>query len=242
MKKILSLTASIFLSITIAAQNYERNPICGTDTITVNSVSMKLGDTIRLKAFECTQISKFGLRLDVGFNHFSYNAKTKNWLGNHNGALVGLALVWGDLNFGIKFKIATIKTNSELDVNGVQLPLNTQLNPVKVNFDIGYSINLKHNFSIEPFLAMTYHDFIILNEDGLGKEYDINKLWAPIVGTTINKYFPLSNRQFISIFVRYGYGFANFRKVHQDLGFGYSDISEGIGLKGFMEKSFLKRL
>ena len=242
MKNSLFLIVFSLFSITSFTQNYERDTICGTDTIYVDHTSMKTGVSNQFKAFRCTKISKVGFRLDLGFNHYRYNNKTKNWLGNHNGPLVGLTLAWGNLNLGGKFKIATINTHTDLDFNGDQLSINTKLNPVKVDIDLGYSINLKHSISIEPFIAVTLHDFIVLDVEDLGNNYDINKLWAPMVGTTINKYFPLDDYRFVSIFIRYGYGLADFKKVNKDLGFGYSDLSLGIGLKGFRKRTFLKKL
>ena len=86
------------------------------------------------------------------------------------------------------------------------------------------------------------HDFIIIDEEELGKQYHISKLWAPTFGTTINKYFPVDDHQFVSIFIRYGYGLADFKKVNRNLGFGYSDLSVGISLKGFVKRTFLKKL
>ena len=229
-------------STTTTAQNYERNIICETDTFNIDRRSMKTTEPIRYKAIWCTQVSKFGLRLDVGFNHTVYNAKTKDWLGNHNGPLAGLTVAWGDLNLGAKIKLATVNPIAVLNFNGEQLTRDAKINPVKFDFNIGYSINLKNNISIEPYIALTKHDFIVLNQEELGKKFDFNKLWAPSIGTTINKYFQVDDFQFISVFVRYGYGLADFKKVHNDLGYGYSDLSVGIGFKGFIKRIFLKKI
>lgn len=242
MKNSFFLLALILLSTTTIAQNYERNIICEPDTINVDSRSMKTVEHIRYKAIWCTQVSKFGLRLDVGFNHTVYNVKTKEWLGNHNGSLAGLTVAWGDLNLGAKIKLATVHPIAVLDFNGEQLTRDAKINPVKCDFNLGYSINLKHNISIEPYIALTMHDFKVLNEEKLGKKFNLNKLWTPSIGTTIHKYFQIDDFQFINVFVRYGYGFADFKKVHNELGYGYSDLSLGIGFKGFIKRNFLKKI
>src|SRR5687768_16745355 len=135
MKYTFLLTTLIIFSTKIFGQNYERNSICGTDTINVDYRSIKTGDRIQYKAFECTKVSKLGIRIDLGFNHYIYNSKTRNWLGNHNGALFGLTIAYRDFNFGAKFKPATVKPKLELGFNGEMLTEDAKLNPIKIDYD-----------------------------------------------------------------------------------------------------------
>ncbi|HRP89446.1 MAG TPA: hypothetical protein PKX92_05360 [Edaphocola sp.] len=236
------LTALIFFSSTLFGQNYERKNVCGTDTITVEHWSLKTGDKIQYKAFECTKVSKLGIRIDLGFNHYIYNSKTRNWLGNHNGVLFGLTIAYGDFNFGVKFKPATVNPKQVLDFDGQRLTEDAKLNPIKVDYDFSYSVNLKHNFAIEPYIALTAKSFIVINENEIGKSYDINKTKGLTIGTTLNKYFKLKDFQFLALFVKYGYGLSDFKKINENLGIGYSDIVIGVAYKGFIKQQFLKRL
>ncbi|WP_119079625.1 hypothetical protein [Chitinophaga alhagiae] len=238
----LLLLISVLLSTHAFGQHYERNSICGNDTIEVDYISIKTGESVQYKAFECTKVAKLGIRIDIGFNHYQYNAKTENWLGSHSGPLVGLTIAYGNFNFGVKFKPATISPKQNLDFHGEQLTNSAKLNPNKIDFDFGYAVNFKHNISLEPYIALTANSFIVINEEELGKNYHINRTKGFTVGTTLNKYFRLKDFQFLSVFAKYGYGLTNFKKVHPSLGVGYSDIAVGIAYKGFIKQRFLKRI
>jgi hypothetical protein len=238
---LLFLTFFIY-SARLFGQVYERNTICNNDTINVDHISLKMGKRILYKAFECEKVSKLGIRFDIGFNHYKYNPKTRKWLGNHNGPLFGLTIAYGDFNLGAKFKPATIKPKQDLDFNNETLTNEAKLNPIKIDYDFSYSINFKHDFSIEPYVALTTNSFIVINEDELGKNYNINKVNGLTIGTAINKYFHLKDYQFFSVFVKYGYGLTNFKKVNSNLGIGYSDFTIGIAYKGFLKRRFLKQI
>lgn len=232
----------VLLSTHAFGQNYERNSICGNDTIEVDYISIKTGARVQYKAFECTKVSKLGIRIDIAFNHYRYNAKTENWLGNHNGPLLGLTIAYGNFNFGVKFKPATVRPKQNLDFNGEQLTNNAKLNPNKIDYDFSYSVDFKHNISLEPYIAFTANSFPVVNEEELGKTYHINKTKGFTAGVALNKYFRLKDFQFFSVFAKYGYGLTDFKKVNSSLGFGYSDIAIGIAYKGFFKQLFLKRI
>ena len=242
MKKYLPILALAFFPTAVSAQNYERNSVCGTDTINVDHRDLKQGGRIRYKAFECTKPSMLGIRVDIGFNHYLYNSRTRNWLGNHNGALLGLSIAYGDFSLGAKFKPATVNPRETLEFNGEFLTREAKLNPIKIDYEIGYSFNLKHNFSIEPYIALTSNSFIVINEEELGKTYEIDDTRGLTIGTTLNKYFRLKDFRFLALFARYGYGLSNFRKTNNNLDAGYSDIAVGIAYKGFSKQRYLKRI
>jgi len=242
MKNYLFFLTIFFYSTPLWGQVYERNRICKNDTIDVDYIDFRTEKRIQYKAFECEKVSKLGIRIDIGFNHYKYNPKTRNWLGNHNGPLLGLTVAYGDFNMGIKFKPATVNPKQDLDFNGEILANEAELNPIKIDYDVSYSINFKHNLSIEPYAALTANSFIVINEDKLGKNYKINKVHGLTIGTTINKYFHLKDYLFFSVFAKYGYGLTNFKKVNSSLGIGYSDFVIGIAYKGFVKRIFLKRI
>jgi len=240
MKNCLFFLTIFLISPQLFGQAYERNTICKNDTIKVDYVSLKRGVRIQYKAFECEKVSKLGIRVDIGFDHYKYNSKTRNWLGNHNGPLFGLTIAYENFNIGAKFKPATVNPKQDLDFNGETLTNEANLNPIKIDYDFSYSINFKHNFSIEPYVALTANSFTVINEDELGKNYIIDKVHGLTIGTSINKYFHLIDYQFISVFAKYGYGLTNFEKVNSSLGFGYSDFTIGVAYKGFIKQRFLK--
>lgn len=240
MKQFLLIAAFIAISARAGAQNYEREAVCSSDTVMVPG-NPKLSGRL-YKAFECTKVSKLGLRVELGFNHYGYNPQTRNWLGNHNGPLLGLAIAYGDFNLGIKFKPATVSPRQELAFDGVALTKDAKLNPNKIDYDLSYSINFKHNISLEPYIALTSNSFVVINEAELDRQYHIDKTRGLTLGTSLNKYFRLKNFQFFSVFARYGYGLSDFKKTHSNLGRGYGDIAVGVAYKGFIKQTYWKRL
>ena len=241
MKHYIVFAILLIYSPVIFAQTYNRNSICGTDTVDVDYRDRMIG-RVQYKAFECTRVSKVGVRVELGFNRYSYNAKTKNWLGNHNGGMLGLGIAYMDFTVGARFKPATVNPKRELYFSGELLTTAADVNPVKVEYDVSYSINLKHNLSIEPYVALTRNSFFVINEDELGKKYDINKTNGFTIGAAVNKYIHIKDFQFSSVFARYGYGLSDFRRINSDLGVGYSDLVIGIAYKGFGKQRFHKRL
>lgn len=182
------------------------------------------------------------MRFDFGYSSFSYNQKTKSWLGSHGGALLGLTLVHQKLNLGVKFKVATVTPGSQLVFNGDTLTNKADLNPIKVDFYAGYSLDLKHNLSIQPYIGLTKNLFHVINEEELGKSFSIRNIYGLNTGMTINKYFKLKEFQFLSLFLTYGYGFTNFKKVDNSLGTGYSEWNLGLSYKVFAKKRFHERI
>lgn len=239
MKKAFSIFIFFILAATCYGQLYNKEKHCGADTINVDTYNRKTGESIKYKAFECTQVSNFGIRVDIGFNTYSYSNNTKQWLGDHNGALFGLTLAYKNFNFGVKFKPATVNPKSVLVFNGDTLPKNADLNPIKFEYDISYSLALKYNFAIEPYIALTNNSFHVINEKDLNKNYKISKIIGLTTGLTLNKYFKLNEFKFLAVFVKYGYGFTNFKKANSQLGRGYSDFSVGIAYKAFYKRNFL---
>src|SRR5690606_8055042 len=69
---------ALFVSTQLCGQVYERNAICGNDTVNVDHISLKTGERIQYNAYECQKVSKLGIRVDIGFNHYKYNSKTRN--------------------------------------------------------------------------------------------------------------------------------------------------------------------
>ena len=239
MKKTISIFVFYIIAATCFGQLYDREKHCGTDTIHVDTYNRKTGESIKYKAFECTQISNFGIRVDIGFNTYSYNNNTKQWLGDHNGALFGLTVAYKKFNFGVKFKPATVNPKSELVFNGETLPKKAKLNPIKFEYAISYSLTLTYNFAIEPYTALTNNSFHVINEKDLNKNYTISSCTGLTTGVTLNKYFEPKEFKFLAVFVKYGYGFTNFKKTHSQLGTGYSDFSVGIAYKAFYKRKFL---
>ena len=223
-------------------QTYNKDKTCGADTIYIDTRSLKTGDGINYKAFSCTQVSHFGIRVNLGFSWFSYYGGTKKWIGNHNAGVFGLALVYGKFNLGVDFKLTTVTPGSKLVFSSDTLTPEAKLNPIKAVFFTGYSIDLKNNFSLEPHVGITKNSFYVINEKELNTSFNIPKVYGLNSGVTLNKYFRLKEFQFISVFFSYNYGFTNFKKINPNLGKGYSEWSCGLSYKVFGKRSFHERL
>lgn len=242
MKKNAYFLASFFSMATCFAQPKYPDTHCSTDTIYAHTYDKNTGVRISYKAFKCTQFSKFGIRVDVGFNASNYNRNTREWLGHPVGASVGLGLSYKRFNFGLRFKPATARPQTVLTFNGVELPMNAKLYPVKLEYEFSYSLPLPHQLAIEPYIAFTKNGFQVINENELGNKYAIPAVGGFTSGVALNKYFALNHFRSLAVFVKYGYGFTDFKKANNQLGRGYSDFSAGIAFKVPFRRHFLNRI
>ena len=229
-------------------QQYNREKNCHPDTIIVSIdrrhlIKTDLPDSVReYKAFRCTQVSPFGFRVDIGIAHYHYAGSTSQWIGNHFAPSLGLTLAYKKMNFGARFKPWTVRPGSRLSFNNDTLPTSAKLNPVKIDYFFGYSIDLSRNISVEPYAGLSTNIFNVINEKELNQSFDIPKVTGMIGGVYINKYFTIRPFKFISTFINAGYSSANFKKVHNQLDRGYFEWSVGVGYKVFGKRHFSDRI
>lgn len=234
--KIIILTLLFPLCIiNIFGQNLNWEKKCENDTVIISRPIVHLSRYNSFKAIYCNKTSDFGLRVDIGVSHFMYNKPTSKWLGNHNGASVGFIFALRNFNFGIRFKLSTVNPNTDLIFNNDTLTSSAELNPIKLDYFVGYSIDFQKNISIEPYVGFSRNIFIVINEQELKKNFSIPETNGIITGLSINKYFNIKEKKFISIFLTYGYSFVDFSKVNSGLDRGYADITMGVAYKGFTQ-------
>lgn len=249
MKKILLIYFVLFSSNCIVAQRVNKDVICHADTFIIRG-QVKVRDagnkwidsTYLYRAQLCQSRSIVGLRLDLGFAKYFYNEPTASWLGNHGGPVFNLSLAIKTLNFGVRFKPWTIHPLEELDFNGIPLPTQAELNPIKIDYYIGYSIDFKKNISLEPSLGYSSSIFKVINEDKLGQNYSLPGTGGMVCELTLNKYFNLQQYEYICIFGSFGYGFVDFKNVHASLDTGYYAWSIGLAFKDFFKKQYYRRI
>jgi hypothetical protein len=198
--------------------------------------------TTRFRAVMCKKITTTGLRIETGISKYFYNEKTQQWLGNHGGPNLNFILTVNKLNFGLRFKPWTVNPTKELVFNSDTLTKLASLNPVKVDYFVGYSIDLNHNISIEPYIGISNSTFHVINEVELKKSFTIPSINGLISGITFNKYFKIKEGEYIAVFANAGYSFTDFKKVHESLEMGYIDCTLGVAYKGFFVKQFLKKV
>jgi hypothetical protein len=236
-----TLMVTLILHACIAhGQQYNRDAVCGSDTEQVRYVSLRSIEPVNYQAFRCRQVSRWGIRPEIGRSSYVYTPQTARWLGKHNGASFALYVAYGDFNLGARFILATVTPQTELMLDGKPLTGEAKLNPNKGEYSAGYSLNLKYNFCLEPYIAITKNEFRVINEDSLQQHYQIPRVSGFTAGIGLNKYFRLTDFQFLTLFVRYGHGFTDFGKVHSSLGVGYSEWCFGLAYKGFAQKFFMK--
>lgn len=223
------------------AQQYNQEKVCGTDTLNVSYRNHR-GDFIRFRGFKCTQVAKLGIRLDLGYNGYIFNARTRQWLGNPNGALIGLSLLHGRIGYGLRFKPASARLKMPLAAGGDTLGIRDTLNPGRIDLYLGYSFNFSGNWSLEPYLGVTRNLFYVKTEKGSGKSFSMPRVYGLNAGLTVNKYFSLKAYSFLGVFLTYGYGFSNFRKLNPGLGAGYGEWIAGLAYKGFARRHFHEKL
>lgn len=216
-------------------QNLNWEKKCETDTVIISRPFIHLNSTNSYKGIYCNKTSDFGLRIDVGVSRYIYNKSTSNWLGNHNSLSIGFIFALRHFNFGFRFKPWTVNPSNELIFNSDTLTKSADLNPIKLDYFIGYSIDFKNNISFEPYIGLSRNIFKVINEQELKKNFSIPETNGLITGLSINKYFNLKEKKFISIFLNIGYSFVNFNNVNSGLDRGYADITMGIAYKGFTQ-------
>jgi hypothetical protein len=234
--------ALLFPCYAVQAQQYKRNKVCGTDTITVNGYDLKMGRPFQYRGFECTKASALGIRVEFGYNQCNYNGNTKQWLGVYEGGILGLHLALLKWNAGVRFKLGTATPRTQVLAGGDTIDGRASFNPIKVDYTLGYSIDLKHNFSIEPCMGITKNTFHVVNAKELGKTYRLPTIYSLYTGLTLNKYFKLKDFQFLSLYLSYGQGFTNFKKLNTGLGKGYSEWAVGIAYKVFANLKFQEKI
>ena len=241
MKNIALLIALLFFGNNIYSQIWNNEVICSPNPVIIRR-SYKFNDSvITYNAYLCQTRSKIAVRLEVGISKYFYNPSTSKWLGQHGGPNFNLFLSYNKLNAGVKLKPWTINPKQVLDFNGTILPVTAKLNPTKIDFIIGYSLDLKRNFSLEPNIGFTRSVFEVINEEELEQYYSIPKTGGFLIGLTANKYFNFKEYEYISIFGNIAYGFVDFAKVHHSLASGYAELTLGIAYKGFLTKYFYKQ-
>ncbi len=246
----LIITSAIVISTTSFGQKWNSEIICSSDTLTVEPyVSMKYNpdkmDSVNqelYKIVQCRTRSNVGFRMDIAVSNYYYGDKTTSWIGQHGGPNFNFILVVNKLNFGFRFKPWTIEPKQEMDFNGQILPTTANLNNIRLDYYVGYSVDFEKLVSVEPYLGYNRTSFLVIDEVELNQEFTFDKTGGLIVGTTLNKYFKLKVYGYISVFGTVGYGFVNYKKVHSDLDNGYFEWNLGVAMKVFGTKRFNKRV
>jgi len=250
MRNILIVLMVLFVSNEIYGQKWNKEIICSSDTIVIDPrKEMKFipenFDTSKLSPYriiQCRTRSDLGFRVEIGISKYYYGTKTKDWIGNHIGPNFNFILTIDKFNFGFRFKPWTVNPQKELTFSGQNLPTNAKLNPVKLDYYLGYSFDFNYLLSIEPYLGYNRSLFIVINEDELNQKFTFNKTGGILLGTTINKYFKFSEYKYVTLFCSFGYGSVNYEKIHPDLDNGCFEWNLGVALKAFNIKIFNKRI
>jgi hypothetical protein len=242
MKFIFTLAIVFILNDYCRAQQYPTAPECDTDTIHVKYRDLKYGSLIEYRTFKCKKVSPWGFRAELAYMRFTYNSKTADWLGNPSGGIIGFAIAHRRVNFGVRFKLATVSPRIPMVISGDTLTRTDTLNPVKIDFHLGYSFDFAGNFSIEPYLGISRNLFYVINEKRTGKSFSIPRVYGLMTGATLNKYLRIKRFQFMSLFVTGGYNFANFKRVNSRLGRGYAEWAVGLAYKGFGQQRYHQKI
>lgn len=247
---LLIFTSTILISITSFAQKWNQEIICSSDTLTVEPHLSKkynqwVKDSVNQKPYKivyCHTRSNVGFRMDFAVSNYYYGDKTSSWIGQHGGPNFNFILTISKLNFGFRFKPWTLSPKKELIFNGLTLPTTANLNNIRLDYYVGYSIDFDKLISLEPYIGYNRTSFHGVNNDLTVRNFSFNNTGGLIVGTTLNKYFHLKNYGYISVFGTLGYGFVDYKSVHPELDNGYLEWNIGIALKSFGVKHYSKRV
>ena len=250
MKRYLFVFIIVFFYTNFFAQKWNREIICSTDTLMVEPhVSIKYNpnslDSLAKAPYRivrCMTRSNVGFRFEFGVSKYYCGEEMKSWIGQHAGPNFNFILSIDKLNVGLRFKPWTVDPKKEMEFNGHALPLTARINPIKIDYYVGYSLDFNRLISLEPYVGYNRSSFNVINEDELNQKFHFNKTGGLILGATLNKYFKVKDYEYIALFGSAGYGFVNYAKVHPDLDNGYFEWNLGIAYKGFLTKIFNKRV
>lgn len=249
MQKLFLIFVMLFIHFNVFSQKCNREIVCLSDTIDVPVFIKKYNsqgvqDSLyTYKAITCNKVTKFGIRFDAGVSQYFYNEPTANWLSNHGGPLFGFSIAYENWNIGARFKPYTINPQKNLDFSSIILSTEAKLNPVKFDFYIGYSFDMKRNFSFEPYLGYSETKFVVINEEQLNNKFNIPSSFGSIIGITLNKYIPTKKKyEYYTFFANIGMGLVDYTRTHTSLGMGYIDLCIGVAFKGFFKREFERKI
>lgn len=249
-KNALLILGLLFIDKLCYCQYYKNDTICSNDIVPIyryvdNRFKLfRFYDPVVIDHYArcCETRSKIGYRLEIGVSKYQYSESVSNWIGNHWGSNFNFIIVYNKLNFGFRFKPWTVNPKSELLLNNNLLTHDAELNPIKIDYYTGYSFDFQNNISIEPSIGYTISSFHVINEKELNTTFDINSCSGLILGVTLNKYIKTNKYEHISMFSRISYGFVDYQRTHNNLGFGYYELNLGLAYKYYFEKRFYKRI
>jgi len=247
MKKLIKILTFFICFIAIGqifGQKIDNETFCSPDTVLIEyreHIKSTIDSFPPYKVVWCEKYSKIGIRLEIGVSGFLYNRNTKDWIGNHIAPNFNFIFVYDKFNFGFRFKPFTVSPNKELLFENKILKKEAKVNPIKLDFYVGYSFDLKY-LSIEPYLGVSRNSFFVINQDELDEIFSIQKVTGFINGITVNKYFNIKKYHYISVFLNLGYSIVNYKKIHNELGTNYFESSLGVAYKGFFTRKFVQKI
>ncbi len=181
--------------------------------------------------------SPWGLQFGFGISKFIYQAGTENWIGNHTSPDIKFILYHNNLSFGLNFKPWTVNPKNNLFVGGDTLSSFADLNPIKLELNIGYNYNVTNTTSIESYIGYLNSSFHVINQDVLQKKYNISSQHGITLGANINKYIEFLPYQYIVFYLNTNYNFSDYTKIHPSLGSSFYAIELGVAFKGWFKKT-----
>jgi hypothetical protein len=247
MKSIIFRLFLLLLAVNVSGQKMDNDIYCYPDTVLIeyregyrHIQKPTVVSFVPYRAVLCEKCSKIGVRLEVGVSSFHYNKNTKYWIGNHVAPNFNFIFTYDKFNFGFRFKPFTVNPQKELLFDNKTLRQEALLNPIKLDFYLGYSFDFKH-LSIEPYFGLSHNNFVVINQRELNETFSIPSATGFINGITVNKYFKTRDCRYITIFSNVGYSIIDYKKVHNELGANYFEWTLGVALKGFFMTWFMQK-
>jgi hypothetical protein len=234
MKKVLIFILTFYSILSCSGQINNWDKVCKNDTIIVNKDLDK--SCIYVKT-SCQRPSKFGYRFDLGASYFNTDAQVQDWIGKSIHLSLGFTLSYNKLNFGIRTNTMTVNTKKQMYLYGATIAENTQINPNRFDGLLGYTLNLKHNITIEPYAGVGIYNFVQTEKNGnIEKQTTIKGEECGIMGVNIQKYFKRKDYSFSSVFLNLGYATNSMIPIVLQTDNGYLTVSLGVSYKFYPKK------
>ena len=193
---------------------------------------VQIGDTLNVY-FDSTLIRQevldnYSMGMGLSYSKYYYAPETSSWLSDFSAPSIYILGRYRQFELLLTFRPTTINPKRNLVFNADTLTAAAQLNPIKLDLSLGYKVKLTNNSLFTPYLGYSISSFTVINEDQIGKKYDIPSTSGITLGANISYLLPVSFAWDIEFLLGAHYSFIDYSKVHPSLGKNYWGVDLGI--------------
>ncbi len=172
-----------------------------------------------------------------GYGTTAYAPQTESWLGNHGAGVFQLLVRYKPFELDGAFRLATVNPQKSLAFGPDTLDSFAKLNPVKLDFLLGYGFRPTEHILLMPQIGYAYSVFNVINEDVLKKHFNISSVSGFALGGAVSIILPISFTTDLEFRIGAHYHIADYSSVHPSLDRNYWTFDFGISLLEWLTTS-----